>query len=71
MQLHYPTVSPTEQQESIGKVISLMQVRAERASGAPTTPGGAPKSEPKAVLNEAQNTLQEAASGAPSGAPLR
>jgi len=66
MQLHYSTVNPDEQKRSIGKVIDLMQVKAQRAGGAPTPPSGAPESTEKEQLSDAPKQ----AGGAPSGAPV-
>jgi hypothetical protein len=45
MKDHYSTVSPTEQRESIGRVLRLVKPRApvsEALGGAPTFAGGAP-----------------------------
>jgi hypothetical protein len=67
MQLHYSTVNPAEQRASIGKVINLMEARAERSGGAPKTASGAPESD----RNELQQGALQSAGGAPSGAPLR
>jgi hypothetical protein len=61
MQLHYSTVNPAEQRESIGEVISLMQGRAERAGGAPN----APRPDGRATPGKRRNALQLAATPGP------
>jgi hypothetical protein len=65
MQLHYSTVNPDEQKRSICKVLDLMQVKAQRA-------GGAPESSQEALLSDAPKQAGVAPSGAPAvlgGAP--
>ena len=46
MQDHYSTVAPTEQRESIAKVIDLFATKPNSNGGAPESPGGAPGGAP-------------------------
>ena len=63
MQLHYSTVNPDEQKRSIGKVIDLMQVRAQRSGGTHEAAGGTQNgTEPAAHCDPLQS-----AGGTPSG----
>ncbi|HEY8945597.1 MAG TPA: hypothetical protein VIM73_15115 [Polyangiaceae bacterium] len=62
MQVHYSTVNAVEQERSMGKVINLMQARAQRAGGAPNAASGAPKADSESV----QRDVQKEASSAPT-----